>query len=173
MKFVVTVTLIVLGAVLLVVGLVSSSSWAFLLAAVCSAAAIVILWKAAGKAPRKTFVSSAPVEVPQDWHQSVIDTEPVEGERTEITRDELFPVAIRGYGDMVASEIMPTLETLSIEELEAVIVRERQGLARPIILSRAERLIDLTRGTAAPSLDIREAPGRVRTRENPEDGISL
>lgn len=170
MTFVLTVGLIVLGAALLVVGLVASSSWAFLGAAVCSAAAIVLLWKAAGKTGKKTFVTSAPVVVDQDWHQPLIELDG-EAERVEITRDELFPVAIHGYGDLVASEIMPSLETLSIEQLEAVILREKQGLGRPIIISRAERLIDLTRGNPDPDLDIRGEHSR--TRNGPADGLSI
>ena len=194
MAFLITVALVVAGAVLLIAGLVASSTAALTGAAVVSLAAVLLLWRSVGKTRDTVFVTDAPAGGTPQWDEPLRDVD--DEEASDPARDELPPVAIEQYQDLVASEIMPTLETLSVEELKAVIERERLGLGRPIIISRAETLIDLTRGggvTTPGSLDIREEPavGRslgsntdledgddaqkrsLRRRANRDQGLSL
>lgn len=181
MAFVFAVGLIVLSAALLGVGLLTSSSWAYLLSAVFSAMAVGYLWARVSKRDRKPVLRNLPAAQAPDWERPVEKRPP--REPLDPDRSMLPPVAIDDYENLLASEIVPSLETLSVEQLRAVIERERYGLKRPTIISRAEKLIDLTVGSArepitaeSRSVDLRsegqlvgrrapKAPRRPPTRE--------
>jgi len=166
MLLLLTVALVVAAVVLLVLGLVTSAAAAYLGAAAASAAAVLILSRFLSVAREQTFVSHAPPATEPDWDQPVVPPVSIEDASDGLVR-RVPTVAIDGYEDLIASEIIPSLETLSIEQLEAVILREKTGLQRDNIISRAETLIDLTRGS---DLDLREepvtaAPQTTRTRK--------
>ncbi len=167
MILVATLILVVAAVALLVIGLVTSSAAAYLAAAAASAASVLILSKFLSVAREQTFVSNPPPQAEPDWGRSLAQATP-EAPRQRTVQS----VAIEGYEDLVASEILPTLERLTIPQLEEVIIRERNGLHREGIISRAEMLIDLTR---ASDVDIRErgtpgaSPLRSRRRQQPVD----
>ncbi len=145
MAFISTIALIVLGVVLIAVGLVTGSSWAYLFAVVCSALAVGILWVKASRSDTRPRVRNLPAPSQPDWDRPVRSAPPRES--LEDSRETLPPVAINDYENLLASEIVPSLETLSVEQLRAVIAREEHGLKRPRIIERAQKLIDLTTGT--------------------------
>jgi len=146
---------LVLGGVLcLIIGLIMSSSTLYLVAAIFSALAVVILWRFLAIAREQTFVSHPAPQVIPNWERPFDGREADGREVNEDNAEAPQPeVSIDGYEHLLAAEILPSLETLSVEELEAVVRRERVGLKRLGIISRAERLIEFTRGD---HLDIRE-----------------
>lgn len=172
MAFLFVTALLVIGAVLAVVGVVASSFAAFLVASILSGLAIVVLWRITSSARETTFVSDAPLAEPPHWDKPLRSSEPSEDDSSEVAIPE---VAIDGYDDLLATEILPSLETLSVEELEAVIKRERQGLGRVAVMNRAQVLIDLTiESTVEISADTDLAAGSSDlTVELTEPGVEL
>ncbi len=148
--FLLAIILVMAAVAALVVGLVTSSPAVFFAAAAASALAVVILWRHLSVGPQRVVVASPPPRLVPDWDRPIDER----GHDSGADERALPPVAIDGYEDLVAAEILPSLETLSIEQLQAVIARERHGLHRQGIIARAERLIDLTRG----DVDLREEP---------------
>lgn len=168
MAFISTIGFIILGALLLVVGLLSGSSWAYLGAALCSAIAVGVLWVKTSRSDRKVEVKNLPVQQTPSWDKPVRNKPPREPE--EPGRSELPVVAISDYENLLASEIIPNLETLSVEQLREIVKREKLGLSRPAIIERAETLIDLTAGASREPV----VPQKPRVRHRRDDGeISL
>jgi hypothetical protein len=141
MRYASALVLVGTAAVLLVIGIVGSSSVAFALAAMAAAGAVILLARHNRAGRVKTFVQQPPPRVVPKWSQD---------ETLRDVHDEQLPVeleidhVIDGYRDLVAAEVLPSLETLSVEELRKVINIERHGRNRQAIIHRAEVLIDLT-----------------------------
>jgi hypothetical protein len=171
MAFFLVTCLLVIGVIAVIVGALTSSATAFGLAAVVSAAAIFVLWRVTRSPSEQTFVTDAPDRTTPQWDKSL-----------RPARDDLEPldledhvVVIDGYDELVAAEILPSLETLSVEQLQAVIRRERKGLSRLSVLERAQTLIDLTKlpqndvvvEMDAPPTPRRETAAQRAARERP------
>jgi len=165
MTFLLTALLLLVAAVFVVVGVASGSSIAFVAAAVLSGAAVVVLWRK-NEQDRSSDVhlSDPPGRLQPDWSRPLD-----RGGRTPVDAAVASTpeVAINRYNDLLAAEILPSLETLSVEELQAIILRERNGLGRVAVMNRAQVLIDLTRGGAV-DLTRTVAPSPSRTRDVPE-----
>jgi hypothetical protein len=135
--------LLVVGTVSVAIGALASSGTAFGVAALASGVAVILLWRQGkSRLNDKPFVSNPPPIQMPDWERPLRESQPEP--RSDSLANEI--VAIDGYEDLVASEILPSLETLSIDELEAVIRRERSGMCRAAVINRAQILIDLTKG---------------------------
>lgn len=149
MIFRVAILLVGLAIGLLITGLITRSSTVYAAAAAASALAIVLLWRYMNSQDDEVFVTHEPPQVQPDWDRPLRQASAPASSLSAPVPE----VAIPDYEDLVASEILPSLETLSVEQLQAVIKRERMGLERDRIIRRAEDLIDLTRG---PDVDVRE-----------------
>jgi hypothetical protein len=132
--------LVALAAVFLLAGILADSTVAFILAILASAAAVVLLSRRVRARRIKTFVAAPPPRVDPKWsldsNRDVRDVElPAELEIDHV---------IDNYRTLVAAEVLPSLETLSVDELRKVINVERHGRNRQAIIHRAVVLIDLT-----------------------------
>jgi hypothetical protein len=129
-----------LAFVFLVVGLITDAALAFAIAIAASAAAAGLLLRRVRARHTRTFVAEPPPRIPPSWTQ----------ESLRDVRDADVPVelevdhVINGYRSLVAAEVLPALETLSVDELRKIIAVERNGRNRQAIIRRAEALIDLT-----------------------------
>lgn len=169
MAFLLIAALLIASLAALAVGIIAGSAPAFMVAALASGLTIFGLWRQLTKRPRQqTFVTDQPARVAPTWDK------PLKGgpapdsdslERDDVIQLDPPAVAIDAYEELVASEILPMLETLSVEELRAVIKRERAGLGRVAVINRAQTLIDLTLGTA---IDLNASERVTAGRQRPE-----
>jgi hypothetical protein len=177
--YLISVVLILLAAGLVAIGATGGIASAYVLAAIFSAAAIVLLIRRGRDRGERFSVSDPPVSRPPHWDRPILRShhrKPPEGL-------QLPSLAIDNYDDLVAAEVMPQLEVLSVDELHDVIIRERYGKGRQSIIHRAESLIDLTLGpgsadrmvgrtvNGAKALVVDEAPlaGATATIPAPDD----
>jgi hypothetical protein len=150
MSYAVALVLMLLSVLLLLAGFVSDSSAAFVMAAAASAGAVVLLAVRVKRRQPKTFVTDAPPQVRPAWlgskrganNESVVDVTDAESLPVELEIDHV----IDGYRTLLASEILPMLETLSADELRKVVHVETTGRNREAIIQRANHLIDLIEG---------------------------
>jgi hypothetical protein len=158
MAYLVSVVLVALAAVLLVIGFSTANVACYIAAALFSALAVVLLVKRVRANRERIFVTDAPSTSGPQWDR------PIARANAQPWPEGLeMPVlGIDNYNELVAAEVLPTLETLSVDELQAVIVHERHGMARAAIIHRAEVLIDLTlgSGSAERRLQNPEVPSR-------------
>lgn len=128
----------------LVGGLSMRSTEAYTVAAICSAIAVMLMWRHLKATKETAFVTNGPVATMPDWQKPRMSLS--SGPKEPLSQLKAPVVAIDDYDSLMAAEILPSLETLSVEELEAVVAREKSGLQRQGVISRARKLIDLTRG---------------------------
>jgi hypothetical protein len=149
-----TIALVLVGAVSLVIGFVGGDQLPIFISIACSVLAGVVLVvfsrmsrrqgapaTAGGPAPladeaapatkRQAAVSDAEVE------DAVQEPEPAEAASSSFAADE-FP--IEDYDELLVSEILPLLAELEVDELEVVRAREQGGKARATLLRRIEQL---------------------------------
>ncbi|MEY2478735.1 MAG: hypothetical protein QOG87_4050 [Actinomycetota bacterium] len=149
-----TIALVLVGAVSLVIGFVGGEQLPIFISIACSLLAGVVLVvfsrmsrrqaapsAAGGPAPlgeeaapataRQKAVSDAEVE------DAVQEPEPVEASSRSFAADD-FP--IEDYDELLVSEILPLLAELEVDELEVVREREQGGKARATLLRRIEQL---------------------------------
>jgi hypothetical protein len=171
MYFLFISALVALSFGILAVAVMSGSAVLFLGAAVLSAVGVIVLWRRIDSRRSSTFVEDLPPRVVPDWSRPVRS-----GPRVD-EGDGLAPVpdvAIDSYDELVAAEILPSLETLSVEQLRAVIARERHGMRRDGIIRRAEKLIDLTEhGPEFRQAELRREASRGLERGRSGPGLSL
>jgi CHASE2 domain-containing sensor protein len=139
MSYASALALVSLSAVFLLAGILAQSTPAFILAIVASMVAVALLARRVRRRRHKTFVNSPPPRVDPTWTLKTKDVDdsqlPVELEVDHIIDD---------YRSLVAAEVLPSLETLSADELRKVINIERNGRNRQAIIRRAEMLLELT-----------------------------
>ena len=169
--FLLSFVLVGAALILLIAGIATGSAGVFAVAAALSALAVVALWRTLQLHREKTFVTSPPPQPQIPTWDRPLRRRPAApaDESADVGR---VAVAIPEFDELMAAEILPSLETLSVEELRAVIGRERSGLARQAVIKRAEVLIDLTLGpdAATPAAAAPGAPARSRRtpRRTPE-----
>lgn len=162
--FLLPILLVAFAIASLVVGAATRSTAWLLLAAATSGIAVVLLWLRIRRERQDTFVTEPPAPSVPEWDRP---------RRAGELPEELEPgggpeLAIVDYEQLVTAEILPSLETLSVEELRRVIDRERGGLGRVVVLDRAKALIDLTEGSSLEAnVDVRAslAPSMVELGE--------
>lgn len=148
MIFLLTFLLVVAATAFLMGGLAGAGTPAFIAAAVCSLLAVLATLRRISGDREKTRTSDLPGVGEPDWSGNLYPDEPTGAGKQD---REGVPVSdaeigIDGFDDLVAAEVLPCLETLSIEQLRGVIARERTGLNRLAVIERASRLIGLTTG---------------------------
>lgn len=154
MTFLTSIALVAAALVLAVLGVLEQSTALFVMSAICSGAAVVLVWRRVAAGKEKLDFPEAPDRSDPNWTQELRDRRVTEPEDPEGLVDERL-LGIARFDELLAAEVLPKLETLSIEELRAVIRHEKNGLAREAIIRRAERLIELTLGGG---VDIRPEP---------------
>ena len=156
MLLLLTIALVLVGAVSLVIGFVGGEQLPIFISIACSLLAGVVLVvfsrmsrrqgapaTAGGPAPlegeaapakaRKADVTDAEVE------EAVQEPEPV-GASSSFAADDDFP--IEDYDELLVSEILPLLAELDADELDVVRAREQGGKARATLLRRIEQLAE-------------------------------
>ena len=157
MLLLLTIALVLVGAVSLVIGFVGGEQLPIFISIGCSLAAGVVLVvfsrmsrrqgapaTAGGPAPleeeaapakgRKADVTDAEVE------DAVQEPEPVAASSGGFAADDDFP--IEDYDELLVSEILPLLAELDVDELDVVRAREQGGKARATLLRRIEQLAE-------------------------------
>jgi hypothetical protein len=147
-----TIALVLVGAVSLVVGFVSQNTLPIYISIACSVAAgLVLLVFSRINRRQATVVPATPTPAVDDAGGPAT-TEYVLQEARAAARppvDENFP--IEDYDQLLVSEIVPLLPELDLEELDQVRAREEDGKARASILRRIDGLAAELEGTAAPA----------------------
>lgn len=157
MLLLLTIALVLVGAVSLVIGFVGGEQLPIFISIACSllAGGVLVVFSrmsrrqgapatSGGPAPlgdeaapataRQEAVSDAEVE------EAVNEPEPAAASRgREFAADE-FP--IEDYDELLVSEILPLLAELDVDELEVVREREQSGKARATLLRRIEQLAE-------------------------------
>jgi hypothetical protein len=149
-----TIGLVLVGAVSLVIGFVSQNTLPIYISIACSVAAGLVLLVFSRMNRRQAVV---PVGATGDDTGGPATTEFVLQEARAAARpaasaaaaDDGFP--IEDYDQLLVSEIVPLLPELDLEELDAVRAREEDGKARASILRRIDALAEELDGTAAPA----------------------
>ena len=165
MLLLLTIGLVLVGAVALVIGFVSSSQLPIFISIACSIGAGVVLtlfsrMSRRAAAPLAAGAGPAPLVEPTT---ALPDLDEVAGDG-ELVRTQAIPVATAGdefpieeYDDLLVSEILPLLAELDLDELDLVREREEAGKNRSSILKRIDQLVEELEGepvaVAAGSLD--------------------
>ena len=186
MSFFLSVGLVIAAAVMVIIAAVQASPTLFMAAAVASGLAVVLLWRRASAEKDHALLADVPPRSQPNWDRNIRESQappPDDDSQSTIGIADDRALGIGQYDDLVAAEIMPSLETLSEEQLRAVLRHEQAGLARTSIIDRARRLIDLTSGievdrTSTPSTGMPgTGPGRSRRQDRNElkkdTGLSL
>jgi hypothetical protein len=167
-----TIALVLVGAVSLVIGFVGGEQLPIFISIACSVLAGIVLVvfsrmsrrqgapataggpapledEAAPAAARKADVTDAEVE------DAVQEPEPVGAGSRGFAADDDFP--IEDYDELLVSEILPLLAELDVDELETVRAREQGGKARATLLRRIEQLAE---GEGEPTAAVPAFAGR-------------
>lgn len=138
----VTIGLVLIGAISLVIGFVSSSLAPIYLSIACSIVAggvLVVFSRMSRRHAEGPALSTVPE--PVGASTEAVD---VVGAATEtglsVEADLLFP--IEDYDDLKVAEILPLLPELDLDELEVVRTREARGKNRATIVKRVDELVE-------------------------------
>ncbi len=149
MLLLLTIGLVLVGAVSLVIGFVSQNTLPIYISIACSVAAGLVLLVFSRMNRRQAVVPAAAVA---DDGTGPATTEFVLQEARSAARpaaatavDDGFP--IEDYDQLLVSEIVPLLPELDLEELDAVRAREEDGKARASILRRIDALAEELEGS--------------------------
>jgi hypothetical protein len=138
----VTIGLVLVGAISLVIGFVSSSLAPIYISIACSIVAggvLVVFSRMSRKqAPAPAAASGEPLAVP------ALAVEPVVGEATQTSVPVVpdLPFPIDAYDSLKVNEIVPLLPELDLDELDLVREREVAGRNRATIVKKIDELID-------------------------------
>lgn len=160
MTFLISLVLVALAGAFALFALLADASAMFVLSAACSAGAVILIWRRTAADRETIILTDAPDRSDADWFRPMKGDHDSEEEAPDELEDAKS-LGIARYDELLAAEVLPRLETLSVEELRAVIAREKRGLNREAIMRRAERLIELT---LHGGVDVRPEPLGV-TRE--------
>lgn len=142
MLLLVTIGLVLVGAISLVIGFVSSSLAPICISIACSIVAggvLVVFSRMSRKqAPAPAAGSGEPQAVP------ALAVEPVVGEATQTSVPVVpdLPFPIDAYDSLKVNEIVPLLPELDLDELDLVREREVAGRNRATIVKKIDELID-------------------------------
>ncbi len=141
MLLLLTIALVVVGAVSLLIGFVNDQMFPIYLSIGCSifAAVVLLVFSRLSRTrlepaarPASSGTAAAPVRTPAAATSA--------SSFSPSGDDGLFPIA--EYDDLRVSEILPLLPELDLDELEMVREREEGGRARASILRRLDELAD-------------------------------
>ena len=157
MLLLLTIALVLVGAVSLVIGFVGGEQLPIFISIACSLLAGVVLVVFSRMSRRQgapaTAGGPAPLEdeaapakgrgadvTDEEVEDAVQEPEPVGAGSASFAADGDFP--IEDYDELLVSEILPLLAELDPDELEMVRDREQDGKARATLLRRIEQLAE-------------------------------
>ena len=148
MLLLLTIGLVLVGAVALVIGFVSQNTLPIYISIACSVGAglVLLIFSRINRrqgVPATAAVGGAatgPATTEYVLEEARTAAAPSSATQTISTSDEGFP--IEEYDQLLVSEIVPLLPELDLEELDQVRAREEQGKARASILRRIDALAD-------------------------------
>lgn len=157
MLLLLTIALVLVGAVSLVIGFVGGEQLPIFISIACSVLAGVVLVVFSRMSRRQgapaTSGGPAPLEdeaapatkrteavSDEEVEDAVNEPEPASTGRAFAASDDEFP--IEDYDELLVSEILPLLAELDADELEVVRQREQGGKARATLLRRIEQLAE-------------------------------
>jgi hypothetical protein len=172
----VTIGLVLVGAVSLVIGFVSNQLGWIYLSILCSlvAAGVLVLFSRMSKRQGAVGSAEAPTPMATDTAAAIGD----EGPATAVVPvgDEAAAAAsasaaagagaaavalpIAGYDSLRVNDILPKLSALSLDELDVVREHEEQGKNRNTVLSRVDDLMEqktAAEGVAEPAAEVADA----------------
>jgi hypothetical protein len=170
-----TIALVLVGAVALVIGFVGGDQLPIFISIACSllAGGVLVVFSrmsrrqavtpAGGPAPLAGDGEAVPDE---EVEEAVSEPEPVSvgGRDHDFSPDGDFP--IQDYDELLVSEILPLLAELSVAELNVVRDREEGGKSRATLLRRIDQLAE--EAEAAPAAPTAAMPS-VRDEEPEEE----
>jgi len=166
MAVVLMAALVCVAAGVVVVGLVGGSLPLLVGGATVAASVVIVVARARRAERARVVLNRPPLRSRSDWERHLQATG---AEERRIDLRNAPEVAIDNYDDLLAGEILSSLETLSVDQLRDVIARERNGRNRQGVMRRAQQLIDLTEGRTGSAPDtLRRTPGIERTRRGPD-----
>lgn len=141
MLLLLTIALVLVGAVALVIGFVNDAMFPIYLSIACSllAAVVLVVFSRLSKARLEPAGAGAAAAIADE------PTGPLLVDR-DIDRDAEFPIA--DYEDRRVAEIVPLLADLDVDELEAVRAHEAAGRNRTTVIRRIDDLIAESDGAA-------------------------
>ena len=158
MLLLLTIGLVLVGAVALVIGFVSSSQLPIFISIACSIAAGIVLavfsrMSRRAAAPATAGSGPAPLVEPTTASPDLDEA----AEAGDLVRTQAVPVVgdtfpIEDYDDLLVSEILPLLPELDLDELDLVREREESGKKRSSILKRIDQLAEELEGEEAPAV---------------------
>jgi len=147
-----TIALVVVGAVSLLIGFVNDQMFPIYLSIGCSVLAAVVLLVFSRLS--RTRLEPATRPATSGAPTAAVRTQAAAAPSSSFSAsdDDVFPIA--DYDDLRVSEILPLLPELDLDELETVREREEGGRARASILRRLDELADeLEAPAAAPAAE--------------------
>ena len=160
MLLLLTIGLVVVGAIALIIGFVQDATGPIYISIACSVLAGVVLF-VFSRMSRQPATAAAGGGAETAATPAFAEPEPTQAMATttvggdEWSDDGDFPIA--DYDELLVTEIVPLLSELEIDELEMVREREQSGKARSSIMRRVDALIAE-----------REAEGPADAEEEPE-----
>jgi hypothetical protein len=137
-----TIGLVLVGAVSLVIGFVSQNTAPIYISIVCSVAAglVLVVFSRLNRRQAVATGSAAPADATGPTTTEYVLDQARAAARPASTpaADDGFP--IEDYDQLLVSEIVPLLPELDLEELDQVRAREEDGKARASILRRIDAL---------------------------------
>jgi hypothetical protein len=134
-----TIALVVVGAVSLLIGFVNDQMFPIYLSIGCSVLAAVVLLVFSRLS--RTRLEPAARPATSGAATTAVRTQTAAAPSSfSAADDDVFPIA--DYDDLRVSEILPLLPELDLDELETVREREESGRARASILRRLDELAD-------------------------------
>lgn len=157
MLLLLTIALVLVGAVSLVIGFVGGEQLPIFISIACSllAGGVLVVFSRMSRRQGAPATSGGPAPLGDGAAPATARQEAVSDAEVEETVNEPEPAAASGgrefaadefpiedYDELLVSEILPLLAELDVEELEVVREREQSGKARATLLRRIEQLAE-------------------------------
>jgi hypothetical protein len=151
-----TIALVLVGAVSLVIGFVGGEQLPIFISIACSvlAGVVLVVFSRMSRRQGAPATSGGPAPLADEAAPATKRTEAVSDDEVEEAVTEPEPVGagrgfaadddfpIEDYDELLVSEILPLLAELDADELEVVREREQSGKARATLLRRIEQLAE-------------------------------
>lgn len=147
MLLLLTIALVLVGAVALVIGFVNDAMFPIYLSIACSLLAAVVLVVFSRLSKARLEPAGAPAAIADEPSGPLLVGR-------QVDRDVEFPIP--DYEDRRVAEIVPLLADLDLDELEVVRAHEAEGRNRTTVIRRIDDLIAESDGAAADDEEERQ-----------------
>jgi hypothetical protein len=143
-----TIGLVIVGAIALVFGFVSGDQLPIFISIACSLLAggvLVLFSRMSRRAPAVSTAGGSSMVADDAVAAAVSGSDVTETVPLATAVDDAeFPIA--DYETLTVAQVLPQLETLDLDQLDLVAEREEQGKARASVLKRIDQLADALEG---------------------------